>query len=409
MFFAQPGHIDHIKRNNAGNVYRLIDQHGPISRIELSKQSQLAPASITKITRELMESHLIQETQIIEPASRGRPAIGLRTRNEGWQFMSIRLGRGYLTIALHEHGGDLLIDERQDIEELEQDALLEKLIVEIDRFFASHVSEVDRVTSIAISLPGLVNAAEGVVIQMPHYDVDNMPLGPRLHEATGLPVFVANDTHAWALAEKLFGNSQDEDNSILVSIHYGVGAGIILDGNVLQGRLGNVGEMGHIQIKPFGKKCFCGNHGCLETVASLSAVKAQVEELLAESRPVEARPSILYGGPITVEKICEAAVAGDPLAKQVIVELGHNLGQAIAIMVNLFNPQKILIGGEFNRAKKVLYPAIRECIESSALPAYWESLVIEESCFYTQATMPGAALVKQAMYNGELLMKMIEG
>ncbi len=91
MYVAQPGHIDHIKRNNAGSVYKLIDLYEPISRIELSKRSQLAPASITKITRELIEAHLIKETQYQESTSRGRPAIGLVPANEGWQFLSIRL------------------------------------------------------------------------------------------------------------------------------------------------------------------------------------------------------------------------------------------------------------------------------------------------------------------------------
>lgn len=93
MYVAQPGHIDHIKRNNAGSVYKLIDQYGPISRIELSKKSQLAPASITKITRELFDGHLIKEAEIQESGNRGRPAIGLVPDNDGWQFLGIRLGR----------------------------------------------------------------------------------------------------------------------------------------------------------------------------------------------------------------------------------------------------------------------------------------------------------------------------
>lgn len=404
MYVAQPGHIDHIKRNNAGSVYKLIDQYGPISRIELSKRSLLAPASITKITRELIDAHLIKETQYQESTSRGRPAIGLVPANEGWQFLSIRLGRGYLTIALHELGGDILVEERQDIEALHQDAVLSKLLTEINTFFANHVSELDRITAIAVSLPGLVNADKGIVLQMPHYDVHNLELGPAIHEATGLPVFIGNDTRSWALAEKLFGNSRDVANSILVSIHHGVGAGIILDNVVLQGRIGNIGELGHIQIKPYGKRCFCGNHGCLETVASLKAVIEQVEQRLREGHP-----SALHGKVLTIEKICDAAVEGDTLARQVIVELGHNLGQAIAIMVNLFNPEKVLIGGEFNRAKSVLYPAIMECIRTQSLPVYNQDLVLEQSSFYTQATMPGAALVKQAMYDGHLLMKLVEG
>lgn len=404
MYVAQPGHIDHIKRNNAGSVYRLIDLYGPISRIELSKRSQLAPASITKITRELIEAHIIKETAIQESSSRGRPAIGLVPANEGWQFMSIRLGRGYLTIALHELGGDILVEERQEIDVLKQEEVLSKLIDEIHTFFANHVGELDRITAIAVSLPGLVNAKTGLVLQMPHYDVNHLELGPAINKATGLSVFVGNDTRSWALAEKLFGNSQDVANSILVSIHHGVGAGIVLDNVVLQGRIGNVGELGHIQIKPYGKRCFCGNHGCLETVASLKSIIEQVEQRLQEGHP-----SVLGGESLTIEKICDAAVSGDILAKQVIVELGHNLGQAIAIMVNLFNPEKILIGGEFNRAKDVLYPAIMDCIRTQSLPVYNRDLVIDESCFYTQATMPGAALVKQAMYDGHLLMKLIEG
>lgn len=404
MYVAQPGHIDHIKRNNAGSVYKLIDQYGPISRIELSKRSLLAPASITKITRELIDAHLIKEMPYQESTSRGRPAIGLVPANEGWQFLSARLGRGYLTIALHELGGDILVEERQDVNVFNQDEVLDKLLTEIDAFFVRHVDELDRITAIAVSLPGLINTESGVVIQMPHYDVHNMELGPAIHQATGLPVFIGNDTRSWALAEKLFGNSRDVANSILISVHHGVGAGIILDNVVLQGRIGNIGELGHIQIKPYGKRCYCGNHGCLETVASLNAVMEQVEQRLREGHP-----SVLHGKVVTIEKICDAAVDGDTLARQVIVELGHNLGQAIAIMVNLFNPEKILIGGEFNRAQSVLYPAIMECIRTQSLPVYNKDLVIEQSSFYTQATMPGAALVKQAMYDGHLLMKLIEG
>ncbi|MCP4957338.1 ROK family protein [Photobacterium aquimaris] len=404
MYVAQPGHIDHIKRNNAGSVYKLIDLYGPISRIELSKRSQLAPASITKITRELIEAHLIKETQYQESTSRGRPAIGLVPANEGWQFLSIRLGRGYLTIALHSLSGDVLVEERQDIKQLQQDDVVSKLLTEINVFFAHHVSALDRISAIAVSLPGLVNADEGIVLQMPHYTIKNLALSDVIHQETGLPVFVGNDTRSWALAEKLFGNSQGISNSILVSVHHGVGAGIILDDTVLQGRTGNIGELGHIQIKPYGKRCFCGNHGCLETVASLTAVLEQTALRLQEGHA-----STLVESTLTIEAICDAAVAGDALARQIIIDLGHHLGQAIAIMVNLFNPQRILIGGELNRAKSVLYPAIMECIVGQTLPIYNRDLELKESCFYTQATMPGAALVKQALYDGHLLMKLIDG
>ncbi len=403
MYMAQPGHIDHIKQVNAGRVYKLIDLNGPISRIDLSKVSELAPASITKITRELIDAHLIHETTVQEAISRGRPAIGLQTDNEGWQFLSARLGRGYLVIALHEHGGSVLIDTKIDIHEIEQDDVLARLLHEIEEFFETYADQLDRVTSIAVTLPGLVNSEQGIVLQMPHYNVKNLPLGPEIYAATGLPVFIANDTHAWALAEKLFGNAKENDSSVLISIHHGVGAGIVLDGRVLQGRHGNIGELGHIQIDPQGKRCHCGNRGCLETLASSKAIREEVSRRIELGEETSIDPSS-----ISIENICSAA-AGDPLAVEVIENLGRYLGAAIAIVVNLFNPEKILIGGVINRAKSVLYPAIEACVKQQCIPVYHQNLEIVESRFYKQATMPGAALIKQAMYDGQLLMKVVEG
>lgn len=404
MYMAQPGHIDHIKQVNAGRVYKLIDLKGPISRIDLSKTSELAPASITKITRELIDAHLIHETTVQEATSRGRPAVGLQTNNEGWQFLSMRLGRGYLTIALHEHGGSVLVDTKITIEEIEQEDVLERLLHEIEEFFQGYSDKLDRVTSIALTLPGLVDSDKGVVLQMPHYNVNNLALGPEIYKATGLPVFIANDTRAWALAEKLFGNSQSVDNSVLISIHHGLGAGIILDGRVLQGRHGNIGELGHIQIDPKGKQCHCGNIGCLETLASSKALR----EVVA-ARIEKGDHTSIPRDNVTVESICEAAESGDQLAIEEIQQLGRYLGAAVAIVINLFNPEKVLIGGVINQARSILYPVIQECIETQTLPVYHQDLQLEESRFYTEATMPGAALIKQAMYDGQLLMKVVEG
>lgn len=108
---GQPGHIDQIKQINAGGVYRLIDENGPISRIELSKQAQLAPASITKIVRELMEAHLVRETEYQEMGSRGRPAIGLVLDTEAWHYLSVRISNQIMTLALRDLSGHLVVEE----------------------------------------------------------------------------------------------------------------------------------------------------------------------------------------------------------------------------------------------------------------------------------------------------------
>ncbi|KUI98683.1 sugar metabolism global transcriptional regulator Mlc [Vibrio sp. MEBiC08052] len=404
MYTAQPGHIDHIKQINAGRVYKLIDQKGPISRIDLSKESELAPASITKITRELIDAHLVHETTVQEAISRGRPAVGLQTRNEGWQFLSIRLGRGYLTIALHELSGDVLIDTKIDIHEVDQDDLLARLFHEIEEFFLTYTQQLERVTAIAVTLPGLVDADNGVVLQMPHYNVDNLALGAKIYQVTGLPVFIANDTRAWALAEKLFGHSQDDDNSVLISIHNGLNAGVIVNGRVLQGKHGNIGDLGHIQIDPLGLPCHCGNRGCLETVTSSKALREQAMSRIANGE----ESSLSRLTEISIEDICIAAAQGDPLSCDIMDRLGRHLGQAIAIVINMFNPEKVLIGGVINQAKAIVYPPMLKYIESQCNPAYREQVKIVESRFYKQSTMPGAALIKQALYDGSLLMTIVD-
>ena len=405
MYMAQPGHIDHIKQINAGRVYKLIDQKGPISRIDLSKTSELAPASITKITRELIDAHLVHETTVQEAISRGRPAIGLQTNNEGWQFLSLRLGLGYLVLALHELGGEVLVDNKIDIHEIDQDDLLERLLFEIKDFFQTYSTMVDRVTSIAITLPGRVNSEQGIVLTMPHYHVKNLPLGEEIYRATGLPVFLANDTRAWALAEKLFGHAQDVENSVLISINHGVEAGIILDGRVLQGRHGNIGDLSHVQTQAHGGVCECGNVGCLQTVASAEAICAEALRRLNDGESSSLNPNHA----MSIDAIALAAADGDPLSCELIEKLGHDLGAAISIIVNLFNPEKVLIGGAINLAKNVLYPAMQQCIREQSYPDYQQELHLIESRFYKQATMPGAALIKQALYDGLLLMKVVEG
>jgi len=405
MYTAHPGHVDHIKQINAGRVYQLIDQYGPVSRIDLSKLSDLAPASITKITRELIAAHLIHETTVQEVFSRGRPAVGLQTRNEGWQFLSIRLGRGYMALALHELGCDVLIDSRIEIHESDQDDLLARILFEINEFFQTYAEYIERLTSIAVTLPGSVNSESGIVMKMPFYQVKDLSLGAEIYKETGVPVFVANDTRAWALAEKLFGHAQNSDNSILISIHNGLSAGVMIDGKVLQGRLGNIGDMGHIQVEPLGQMCSCGKRGCFDTVASSQAIRNEVEMRLASGEA----STLCNMRDVTLEAICHAASQGDALSCDVMTNLGAYLGKAIAILVNMFHPDKILIGGVINQAKEVIYPSLFQSILELCQEEDRQSLDIMASRFYKQSTMPGAALIKQALYDGSLLMKVTEG
>lgn len=402
---SQPGHIDQIKQTNAGAVYRLIDQLGPVSRIDLSRLAQLAPASITKIVREMLEAHLVQETEIQEPGSRGRPAVGLMVETEAWHYLALRVSRGEIHLALRDLSSKLVVEERLELPLQDPTALLHRIITHIDHFFIRHQGKLERLTSIAITLPGIIDTESGIVHRMPFYDdVKDMPLGETLSAHTGVPVYIQHDISAWTMAEALFGASRGARDVIQVVIDHNVGAGVITDGRLLHAGSSSLVEIGHTQVDPYGKRCYCGNHGCLETIASVESVLE-----LAQVRMHQSMSSMLHQQPLTVESLCEAALQGDLLAKDIITSVGSNVGRILAIMVNLFNPQKILIGSPFNQAADILFPAISDCIRQQSLPAYSQHISVERTQFSNRGTMAGAALVKDALYSGSLLIRLLQG
>ncbi|WP_333494964.1 sugar metabolism global transcriptional regulator Mlc [Kluyvera sp. CHPC 1.251] len=401
---SQPGHIDQIKQTNAGAVYRLIDQLGPVSRIDLSRLAQLAPASITKIVRELLEAHLVQETEIQEAGSRGRPAVGLMVETEAWHYLSVRISRGVIHLALRDLSSKLVVEEQLDLALEDEIPFLTRVVSHIDQFFIRHQSLLERLTAIAITLPGIIDTENGIIHRMPFYDVTDVPLGGTLEAHTGVPVYIQHDISAWTMAEALFGASRGARDVIQVVIDHNVGAGVITDGRLLHAGSSSLVEIGHTQVDPYGKRCYCGNHGCLETIASVESVME-----LTQVRMQQSMSSMLHQKPLSVEWLCQAAMQGDLLAKDIISSIGTNVGRILAIMVNLFNPQKILIGSPFNQAADILFPAIGDCIRQQSLPAYSKHIAVEQTQFSNRGTMAGAALVKDALYNGTLLIRLLQG
>lgn len=401
---SQPGHIDQIKQTNAGVVYRLIDLYGPISRIELSRLAQLAPASITKIVREMLDAHLVQETEFQEPGSRGRPAIGLILDTLAWHYLAVRLHHGALTLTLRDLSSRALVEESSPLPDEAQQPLLTSLIDCVDAFFKRHQRRLERLTAIAITLPGLINAASGVVHRLPGYEAREIPLGDTLAQRTGVPVFVQHDISAWTLAESLFGASRGAQDVIQIVIDDTVGAGVISGGQLLHKSGRALVEIGHTQIDPYGQQCYCGNHGCLETVASIGSLLA-----LAAQRLAVQPDSVLHQQPLTLETLCLAAQQGDRLARDAVAGVGHHVGRMLAMMVNIFNPQHILIGSPLNDAADVLFPAISSTIRQQALPAYSEVIQLAPTEFREPGTLGAAALIKDALYSGYLLVQLLQG
>ncbi|MFY2507947.1 DNA-binding transcriptional regulator NagC [Vibrio pectenicida] len=400
---GQIGNVDLVKQLNSAAVYRLIDQQGPISRIQVADISQLAPASVTKITRQLLERGLIKE--VAQQASTGgRRAISLTTEVAPFHSIAIRLGRDYIQFSLYNLGGEELLSEYQEFFYTTQADLVEGLTTYLKHFIQSHQAIINQLIAIGIILPGLVNPETGVVEYMPNITIDNLALAELIEHSFHIQCFVGNDVRGMALAEHYFGASQDCQDSILVSVHRGTGSGIIVNGQVFLGFNRNVGEIGHIQIDPLGEQCQCGNFGCLETVAANPAILERVKKLIKQG--YESTLSGVEG--LTIQDICEHANMGDELAKQSLIRVGNQLGKAIAITINLFNPQKIVIAGDITHCEDIIFPAIRRNVQNQSLTTFHKNLPIVASEIDAKPTLGAFSMIKRAMLNGALLQKLLE-
>lgn len=399
---AQIGNVDLVKQLNSAAVYRLIDQYGPISRIQIAEQSQLAPASVTKITRLLIERGLIKEVDQ-QASTGGRRAISIVTETRLFNAIGVRLGRHDATLTLYDLSSKVLAEESFPLPQRTQETLEHELLQTIETFITTWQRKIRELIAISVILPGLVDPESGVVRYMPHITVENWALVKALEKRFKLTCFVGHDIRSLALAEHYFGASRDCEDSLLVRVHRGTGAGIISSGRIFIGRNGNVGEIGHIQVDPLGERCHCGNFGCLETIAANAAIENRVRYLL--ERGYQSRLTV---DDCQIKAICKAANKGDPLATEVIEHAGRHLGKAIAIAINLFNPQKVIIAGEIIDAEKVLLPAIEGCINNQVLKAFRKNLPVIPSALDHRSAIGAFALVKRAMLNGVLLQHLLE-
>ena len=350
----------------------------------------------------MIERGLIKEVDQ-QASTGGRRAISIITETRHFHTIGVRLGRNDATLTLFDLSGKSLAQEDYALPERTQETLEHALFNAISSFIEQHQRKIRELIAISVILPGLVDPINGVIRYMPHISVSHWPLVASLKKRFNVTSFVGHDIRSLALAEHYFGASRDCADSILVRLHRGTGAGIIANGHIFLGSNGNVGEIGHIQVDPLGERCHCGNFGCLETIAANGAIENRVRHLLSQGHP-----STLTLEASQMSHICKAANQGDALACEVIEHVGRYLGKAIAIAINLFNPQKVVLAGEITEAEKVLLPAIEGCINTQALAAFRKNLPVVRSTLDHRSAIGAFALAKRAMLNGILLQHLLE-
>ena len=314
--------------------------------------------------------------------------------------IGVDVGGTKIAAALVSPEGKILNETRYPTLAVPPDRLVDTISRSINE-----VRDGSEVGGVCVAVPGLILAAENKVVFAPNlHGIENIRLNEVIGGATGLRVTVENDANAAAWGEFRYGAGKDVDHQVFITLGTGVGGGIITHGILLRGAQGSGGELGHVTLDPTGPRCGCGNHGCLEALASGTAIRRRAREV-ANEKPNSALGRLAVGREVLGEDVSRLAGEGDEASISVLEETGRWLGIGLAGFVNIFNPEVVAIGGGVMAAGELILEAAREEVYLRARPPSRDLAEIKEATLGPKSGLLGAAALARDPSSGEYVLE----
>jgi glucokinase-like ROK family protein len=380
-----------VRRKNRSIILDCLRVNNTLSRAGLAAKTGLNPSTVSNIVTELLQEGLVRETELL-PSVNGRPGRLLELSPGGGCAIGIEINVDYITLILTDFRANILWQSRIPSNPDEpQQVILENAERLIEQGLSAGQAEGLRPLGIGVGLPGLVDLHTGQLKLAPNLKWREVPIRQILASQFTLPVYVENEANAAALGEYYFGVARGIENTIYLSAGIGLGAGILIGGKLFRGSQGYASEVGHMTIQPDGELCGCGKRGCWETLVGPRAVVRRVQNSLHTGG--KTLLITIAGGDVqrvTFEIVVQAAVAGDPAALSALEEVGRYLGLGMANLINIFNPELIVLGGALNLASPFLLPAIQQTICEDTLGPSYENVLVVPSAYGMDACVMGA-------------------
>ena len=338
---AVPQTTRDLRRANQQTLLQLIYFSGPITRHELGVLSGLSPATVTNLVNQLIERNLVMSVGF-EESQGGRPRETLSINPQAGYFIGVEVAETHIYSALYDLKLRKLEDMHIDVttDENHPDQIANHITRGIKDLQARQNIPDAAIVAAGVGMPGIVNREGGVSVFAPNWGWHDVPLVDMLHQKLSTPIQVDNGMQALALAEHWFGAGQNVNNLAALLMGTGVAAGIIIDGQLYRGSTNSAGEWGHSCVAVDGPPCRCGSRGCIETFIGAPGIIRQLREHDPQHHLLG-----LQSQKAIVEGIHNLAMAGDPVCEAVLDQVVRYLGVGIANIINLFNPQLIVIGG----------------------------------------------------------------
>lgn len=311
-------------------------------------------------------------------------------------LIGIDLGGTKISGAISDLNGKVVYKKTVDTLTIEGPVKVAERITSLIKYIIGHINALsDEVAGIGIASPGPLDIEKGIIIKTANLPFKDYPLIEFIESGTGIKGYLENDANAAALGELQFGAGKGFRNFIYITVSTGIGGGIVINGDIYHGNTGNAGEFGHTTINPDGEKCNCGNYGCWETTSSGTAIARIANERLKNDMS-----SILHGfEKVTSKEVFESAALGDKLSAEVIDYCTGFLGIGVANLVNIFDPELVIIGGGVAKAGNILFERVKKEISKRCLRTMADSVKIVPAALGTDAGVYGALAVAMSKCN----------
>jgi predicted NBD/HSP70 family sugar kinase len=349
---ASVARSDTIRNINRQIVLNYVRERAPISRAEISHETDLQRSTVSLIVEELKDQGLIDEIE--GESTGGRPPLLLQLRAAGPIAIGVDLSTKGTAVATSDLAGRVHTKET-----FPTDPSAEKTLKKILECVGRLVKKEKGIEAIGVSLPGLVEPETGNAIFIPHYRWRDWDVAGRLQAATGLPVKVDNDANAAALAELWFGRPEAREvrNFVMILVEEGLGTGIVFDGQVYHGEAGGAGEFGHMTIGSDAPvACAAGSHECWEAFASERAALARYAKLSGRGG---------VGPAVSFKELIDNALSGEEDAQSALLQTAHHLGVGISNIIKALSPEAVIVGGLISRAWPLIAAEIEAAVEKN--------------------------------------------
>jgi len=365
-----------IRQLNTARIFHAVRWNPGASQRRLADLTGLDKATISTVVGALVGDGLLRRTTVAS-GKPGRPEQALEVDPDGGLLVGARLELGSVRLLAATLAGRPVttLDRPTDPS---PDATIDVLEEGVRELVDAGGHRLEEVRAVGVGIPALFSR-DGRLALAPNLGWRDVPVGPILAERLSTPVYVDNDTKAAGLAETLFGSCRDAHDFVYVAGHSGIGGALYLGGRLYRGADGFAGELGHVKVRRGGRPCGCGGRGCLEAYLSETALLESAREAGLEVDDLDA--------------LAAADEAGDPLARAVLAEAGEILGDACADLVNLVNPERIVLGGAFATAAARMLDDVQARLDAASLPPPRRRCKVQLSAFGAEAvTMGGVAL-----------------